>query len=128
MFESFLSPPDQKAFRNKQCNGVQSLLLKLGMQCLLLELLASFMGQLQSILLMQSFSVNYIRCINITARRFILDYVFWTISSKYFLSHWSMYYTLCILNHVFWANWNHIFWTAQFVECFLHQSIFWILD
>ena len=61
-------------------------------------------------------------------RRFILDYVFWTISSKYMLSHWSMYYTLCILNHVFWANWNHIFWTAQFVECFLHQSIFWILD
>ena len=57
-------------------------------------------------------------------RRFILDYVFWTISSKYMLFHWSMYYTLCILNHVFWTNWNHIFWTAQFIECFLHQSIF----
>ena len=38
MWESCLSPPDQKAFRNKQFNDVQCLLFKLGMQCLLFKL------------------------------------------------------------------------------------------
>ena len=68
-----ISPPDQKTFRNKQFSGVQCVLLKLGNAIFTFQTwyakLASFKGQLQSILLVQCFSINYIRLILLPIKR-----------------------------------------------------------